>query len=106
VCDVPTIDSEIDPALFSLLSAVSVCHTVVLDQDPETDEITYQATSPDELAFVMGVKEAGFEMTSRDTTTIVILNRRTDEIVDYEILGEFPFDSDRKRMSLIVRHKD
>ena len=106
LCDVPSLNTELDPAFVDFLSALAVCHTVVLDHDLETDEILYQSTSPDELALVLGVKEAGFEFTSRDTTTICVLNRRTGDILDYEILAEFPFDSDRKRMSLIVRYQD
>ena len=33
-----------------------------------------------------------------------LLNELTGQIELYEILNEFPFDSDRKRMTLIVKH--
>ena len=33
-----------------------------------------------------------------------MLNELTGQIELYEILNEFPFDSDRKRMTLIVKH--
>lgn len=31
---------------------MAVCHTVVVDKDVETGELSYQASSPDELALV------------------------------------------------------
>ena len=34
-----------------------------------------------------------------------IFNELTQRDEEYEILREFPFDSDRKRMTLIVRHQ-
>lgn len=34
-----------------------------------------------------------------------ILNNGTKELEEYEVLAEFPFDSTRKRMSLVVKYK-
>jgi magnesium-transporting ATPase (P-type) len=34
-----------------------------------------------------------------------VLNETSQEVEEYEILKEFPFDSDRKRMTLIVKHR-
>ena len=34
-----------------------------------------------------------------------IKNELTGQIEEYEIHQEFPFDSDRKRMTLIVKHQ-
>ena len=34
---------------------------------------------------------------------MTVLNQNTDRMLDFEILAEFPCDSDRKRMSLIVK---
>jgi len=31
-------------------------------------------------------------------------NEMSGQVEEYEILREFPFDSDRKRMTLIVKH--
>ena len=38
--------------LFNLFRLLAVCHTVVVDRDPKTDEIIYQASSPDGLALI------------------------------------------------------
>jgi len=34
-----------------------------------------------------------------------VRNETSGEVEEYEILKEFPFDSDRKRMTLIVKHR-
>ncbi len=40
---------------------LAVCHTVMVEQDPSVkpDGMKYSASSPDELALVMGAKEGG-----------------------------------------------
>lgn len=36
--------------LYRFFRLLAVCHTVVVDKNPDTGEISYQASSPDELA--------------------------------------------------------
>ena len=38
--------------LYTFFRLLAVCHTVVVDKDPKTNEIFYQASSPDELALI------------------------------------------------------
>lgn len=82
-----------------------MCHTVVVDKDPKTGEIQYQASSPDELALIMGAKQMGLTLKDKTQKSMLIANELTGEQEEYEILREFPFDSTRKRMTLIVRHR-
>ena len=42
--------------LYDFFRLLAVCHTVVVDKDPKTEEILYQASSPDELALIQGAK--------------------------------------------------
>ncbi len=86
---------------FTLLS---VCHTVIPEIDQETKQIKYQASSPDELALVEGAARMGFEFVNRTSSSIEI-QLFTGEVQQWEVFAEFPFDSTRKRMSLIVRRK-
>ena len=87
---------------FTLLA---VCHTVIPDIDEDTKRIKYQASSPDELALVEGAAKMGFEFTGRTSSTIQI-QLFTGEIEEWEVFAEFPFDSTRKRMSLLVKKRD
>ena len=47
----------------------------------------------------------GINFTERTGKNLVVHNEITDIHETYEILYEIPFDSTRKRMSLIVKHK-
>ena len=83
------------------LRVLAVCHTVVIDVDKKGNE-QMQASSPDELALVEGAASIGVKFSKKTTEYIEIevLGSGTER---YEVLMEFPFDSTRKRMSLIVK---
>ena len=84
---------------------MAVCHTVIPDIDPQTQQVKYQASSPDELALVEGAAKMGFEFMNR-TSSYIEIQLFTGEIQQWEVYAEFPFDSTRKRMSLIVKRRD
>jgi magnesium-transporting ATPase (P-type) len=79
---------------------------VQVDKDQETGEKSYQASSPDELALVDGAKECGIEYTEKYMNYIQIADEWTNNTREYEIFMEFPFDSTRKRMSLICKEME
>ena len=56
-----------------------MCHTVVVDKDPKTDEIQYQASSPDELALIMGAKQMGLTLKDKTQKSMLIANELTGE---------------------------
>ena len=92
--------------LFDFFRLLAVCHTIVVDKDPKTNEVLYQASSPDELALIQGAKQMGLVLQERTQQFMRIHNTMTGELEEYEIKREFPFDSDRKRMTLIVKHQN
>ncbi|KAK4336536.1 hypothetical protein RND71_044252 [Anisodus tanguticus] len=69
-----------------------------------TDEIIYQAASPDEAALVKGACSIGYKFTTRTPKHVYINAVNKEE--KYEILNVIEFTSDRKRMSVIVRCPD
>ncbi|KAJ3270267.1 hypothetical protein HK104_004961, partial [Borealophlyctis nickersoniae] len=89
---------------FTLLS---VCHTVLVEKpDPlsNPNKIIYKAQSPDESALVAAARDVGFAFL-----------RRTDNQVDVDVMGQdrtytilhvLEFNSDRKRMSVIIRRPE
>jgi magnesium-transporting ATPase (P-type) len=85
---------------------MAVCHTVVLDKDKQTGKVKMQASSPDELALVQGSVDVGFRFIEKTSDSVKIeidyLNKKQEK---YYVLAEFPFDSTRKRMSLIVKEE-
>ncbi|KAJ6751636.1 hypothetical protein OIU85_002102 [Salix viminalis] len=86
---------------------LAVCNTAVPERNKQTGEITYEAESPDELAFVISAREIGFELFER-TQSIVSLHELDPETGKkvtriYQILQILEFSSHRKMMSVIVR---
>jgi len=53
----------------------------------------------------MGAKNMGFVFENKTTDTIEVRNEYSNEVEIWELLLEIPFDSTRKRMSVIVRPK-
>jgi len=109
--DTSAFESLIDPnenkhrqPLADFFTLLAVCHTVIPEHDPQTNQVKYQASSPDELALVEGAARMGFEFVNR-TSSFIEIQLFTGEIQQWEVFGEFPFDSTRKRMSLIVRRR-
>eukprot|EP00347_Sterkiella_histriomuscorum_P003801 403362887 len=87
----------------SFVKVLALCHTVVCDIDLETKEIRYQASSPDELALVQGARDFGLMLVSRNHNKLELENKLLDVKEIYKVVAEFPFDSTRKCMSVIVR---
>ncbi|KAI4305105.1 hypothetical protein L6164_028493 [Bauhinia variegata] len=89
---------------------LALCHTAIPDVDEELGEISYEAESPDEAAFVIAARELGFEFFSRTQTSISLheLDHESGKKVDrvYELLHVLEFSSSRKRMSVIVRYEE
>ena len=92
-------------ACHEFFKLMAVCHTVVLDQDKATKKQIMQASSPDELALVQGSLDVGFKFFEKTSEYVKIEIDYSKKVEKYFVLAEFPFDSTRKRMSLIVREE-
>ena len=64
--------------------------------------MTYQASSPDEVAIVTWTESVGLRLVFRDRTRIE-LQTPTGSRMSFEVLDIFPFTSESKRMGIIVR---
>ncbi|NXW58006.1 AT8B3 ATPase, partial [Eurystomus gularis] len=88
-----------DPVLREFLRLLALCHTVMVEE--KGDQLVYQAASPDEEALVLAAKNLGYIFLARTQDTITISElgvKRT-----YQVLAMLDFNSDRKRMSVLVR---
>ncbi len=102
------------------IEALALCHNVTPTYESSLDEelferrpdeiseealnakVTYQASSPDEIALVAWTESVGLTLVKRDLNRIVL--RAPDHTFrSYEILQIFPFTSETKRMGIIVR---
>ncbi|KKY22993.1 putative phospholipid-translocating p-type atpase [Phaeomoniella chlamydospora] len=97
---------EIGSRVRDLVLALALCHNVT----PTTDEIdgqnvvTYQASSPDEIAIVRYTEAVGLRLLHRDRKSIALQSVDSGKVVvRVKILDNFPFTSDSKRMGIIVQ---
>ncbi|XP_059477594.1 probable phospholipid-transporting ATPase IIB isoform X2 [Neocloeon triangulifer] len=69
-----------------------------------SQEVIYQASSPDEVALVKWTEESGLALIHRDLTTMQ-LRTPNGSVLNYTILQIFPFTSETKRMGVIVKEE-
>ncbi|KAI8868340.1 phospholipid-translocating P-type ATPase [Ramicandelaber brevisporus] len=94
-----------------LIEALALCHNVTpVEPDAlvaSTPKVTYQASSPDEVAIVKFTESVGLQLVFRDLDVIHIkatcLN--SQPVFEYEILHVFPFTSESKRMGIILKNR-
>lgn len=86
------------------LLCLAICHTAQ-PEARDDGELAFQASSPDELALVKAAQELGFLAIERSAQAITI-ETPEGQRQTYEILHVLEFNSDRKRMSIIVRCPD
>ena len=89
-------------AIGGALAKVAQAVMCELDEYPvERDaKIAYSAASPDDKALVEGAAAVGFVFLARRNGKVLV--RILGELREYTILSVIPFDSDRKRMSVIT----
>eukprot|EP00092_Neocalanus_flemingeri_P034853 GFUD01037928.1.p1 GENE.GFUD01037928.1~~GFUD01037928.1.p1 ORF type:complete len:1087 (-),score=203.66 GFUD01037928.1:753-4013(-) len=93
--------SATDPHVEECLRILSVCHTVIPDKD-DSGKVEYNASSPDEKAFVDAARDYGFEFIGR-TPELVKFKTWDDNILEYTVLALIEFTSSRKRMSALIK---
>uniref|UniRef100_A0A3Q3LHG2 Phospholipid-transporting ATPase n=1 Tax=Mastacembelus armatus TaxID=205130 RepID=A0A3Q3LHG2_9TELE len=67
------------------------------------DNLCYEAESPDEAALVHAAKAYGFTLLARTPNSVTVRLPSGEDLV-FEVLDTLAFDSNRKRMSVLVRH--
>lgn len=90
--------SDLVDEFFYLLS---LCHDCVLEKDE--DGTRYEGESPDEIALVKTAKQMGFMFNGESSGLMNLKVHGEDQPIEKLIL--FPFNSTRKRASVIVRLK-
>uniref|UniRef100_A0A8B9QEQ6 Phospholipid-transporting ATPase n=1 Tax=Apteryx owenii TaxID=8824 RepID=A0A8B9QEQ6_APTOW len=94
------VQQDTDPVLREFLRLLALCHTVMVEEN-DSEWLVYQAASPDEEALVLAARNLGYVFLARTQDTITISElgvKRT-----YKVLAMLDFNSDRKRMSVLVR---
>jgi phospholipid-translocating ATPase len=89
------------------VTALALCHNVTPTYPDESDHsiVEYQASSPDEVALVKFADSMNMKLIERDQNYIKIQNA-AGTLEEYDILANFPFSSETKRMGIVLRHKE
>ena len=87
---------------------LAICHTVIIDKHMvnEEEKITFNASSPDELALVNAARKFGYFFWKRDENNNIIITLKSGKYLKYHLLNVIEFDSTRKRMSVVIRWPD
>ena len=92
------------------ISAMCLCNNVtpVTDDNNKNKDgeknITYQASSPDEVALVKFAVTLNMKLIERTDKKITILDAKNQR-EEFEVLANFPFSSDTKRMGIILKNR-
>lgn len=54
---------------------LALCHTAIPEMNEQTGEMTYEAESPDEQAFLVAAREFGFEFCKRTQSSVFLRER-------------------------------
>ena len=88
------------------ITSMVLCNNVTPVQDEEDPSvITYQASSPDEIALVKFAESVNMRLVGRTDKEIKIKDA-VDHIEEFEVLANFPFSSDTKRMGIVLKNKE
>ena len=74
--------------LREFVAALSVCHTVMVQKDETSGQMSYRASSPDEGALVTAAKLLGCEFVDRGATFIRVKNTMAggeERIEEYQV---------------------
>lgn len=85
---------------------LSTCHECVVDSDKNEDNnmLRYQGPSPDEITLVDTARHLGFVFLGASSNSINV--KWLNEEKKIELLYLFEFNSDRKRMTVIIRENN
>ena len=87
------------------ITSMLLCNNVTpIISNDNPDNITYQASSPDEIALVKFAEKLNMKLIHRTDKEIKIKNI-SGTIEEYNILANFPFSSETKRMGIILQNK-
>jgi phospholipid-translocating ATPase len=78
------------------------------EEKPDEKFIVYNSDNPDDLALVNGARHMGFTYERRDEDGYMIIDvpELGEERQKYKLLNIIEFNSDRKRMTVIVETPD
>lgn len=83
-----------------------MCHEILVEKDKD-GRLVYNSGSPDEISLINFAKMYGRELIEETDTVIKVAQTRGgSQVMRFEKMALLEFNSDRKRMSKVVKHPD
>jgi phospholipid-translocating ATPase len=111
-------DLEYSQILEPILMSFALCNNL-RKKETEDGGFLYEGSSPDEIALGDFAREMNFYIDSRNEKNVSIINHKSkilnkniifhlliEELMKFQILEVFPFESARKRMGIIIRNEE
>lgn len=92
---------DLEHRLFELIFTLALCHNVSPTHEADGC-LTYQASSPDEVAIVRWTQIVGVTLWYRDRG-LIQLKTAEGNFLNFQLLHIFPFTSESKRMAVLVK---
>ena len=87
------------------ITAMCLCNNVTpIVDDNDNSKMTYQASSPDEVALVKFAETLDMKLVARTDKLITIVDAAGND-EEFDVLANFPFSSDTKRMGIILKNR-
>lgn len=104
------IDSSKKAPARELVLAMALCHAVVPEKVAQAESVgsgggeafEYHGQSPDEVALVEAARDYGIPLVERRLDQVVLGATESSKTEAWRLLAEIEFNSDRKRMSVVV----
>ena len=96
-------DPEHEKRISDFLFSLALCHTIIISENQD-GHISYNASSPDELALVNAARYLGCFFRERTDDNEMIV-RFKENNYKFKLLRVMEFNSNRKRMSVIVQEE-
>ena len=101
----PKIHRERTKIIRDAITAMLLCNNVTpIIDEKDNNKITYQASSPDEVALVKFSETLNMKLIYR-TDKLIRIKNANEVNEEYEILANFPFSSETKRMGIVLKNK-
>lgn len=100
----PALDVS-SPDAAGALTCLALCQTILVTRDEDTGGVSYQGSSPDEVALVCAAARLGFAYVDRSATALTMCVDGGKNVT-YETEVVLEFSSERRRMAVLVKEND
>lgn len=91
-----------NPKVQDFLRVIYLCHDIIVNKTSD-GHMNYNSSSPDEIALINFAKLGGKELLQDEGQFTKIYDRDTKSTLKFQKLAFLEFNSDRKRMSVLVK---